>query len=305
MGKWINADPIGLKGGINLLCYSNNQPIILIDNVGLEPTPFQLRSAHIRKWGAIREDAKYRMQGYEDLRSHFLELFKDAKSLYWETEDPEYLLAAQSHRAEAEKYEKKFAFQKSRRDRAIAQVNLAKAEIRAEFEKEYKPPSRWDYAKEAIKESASEFSSSGHGKVLLGIGLISVGGVLLSGSAGLVTGSTAFSGGASVTSGAVLVGVGTAQSATKTSPQQDRWITKSVENALSLKNPPEMAGGVLGVAVTQNEEGLRTGTSIGKTFNDSSGIATLQGKALQELNDYETADAIIGITTGLLDQLKK
>ena len=38
IGRYIEADPIGLAGGVNLYRYLNNNPPNLVDNFGLDPT---------------------------------------------------------------------------------------------------------------------------------------------------------------------------------------------------------------------------------------------------------------------------
>ncbi|MET3108355.1 RHS repeat-associated protein [Oxalobacteraceae bacterium GrIS 2.11] len=37
LGRWLNADPVGLQGGMNLYAYANNNPVILRDSKGTNP----------------------------------------------------------------------------------------------------------------------------------------------------------------------------------------------------------------------------------------------------------------------------
>src|SRR6516162_2225253 len=39
LGRWTRADPIGIADGTNLYAYGRNNPILLVDPNGLQPTP--------------------------------------------------------------------------------------------------------------------------------------------------------------------------------------------------------------------------------------------------------------------------
>ncbi len=58
LGRWLSADPIGIGGGINLYCYADNRPSVLVDKDGADPVKFSDALRHMRiQWKATAENA--------------------------------------------------------------------------------------------------------------------------------------------------------------------------------------------------------------------------------------------------------
>ncbi len=60
-GRWVNRDPIGENGDINLYKFVNNSPILYIDYLGLYSNQSSAARAAIQKWSqdSINNDQEY------------------------------------------------------------------------------------------------------------------------------------------------------------------------------------------------------------------------------------------------------
>ncbi|MGA9767584.1 MAG: SpvB/TcaC N-terminal domain-containing protein [Blastocatellia bacterium] len=72
VGRWGSADPIGIKGGINLFVYATNNPVGKVDSSGKQPNPFDFMSEEIRE--ARRQGAALLENSREYARNVFSEI---------------------------------------------------------------------------------------------------------------------------------------------------------------------------------------------------------------------------------------